>query len=332
MLINLVCGGMYSSSANCANDWDLLWINLEKKLALLGRVPHDCRSPPGDCFFASIEHALYKNSDAHFKVRTAGVTHLSNNPSLYIESIVHMSWDSYIQEMSKPGTWCDNVIMQAVANALSCTIHITDSSSNGNATIITPVKLPQVQKTVFLGYINNKHYVSTLLGSNYEINSKRKKLLQKEGTCSKKQLTNEVYLANSVSTTDWDLIWINLEKKLALLGRVAHDCRSPPGDCFFASIGHALYKNSDAHFEVRTAGVTHLINNPSLYIESIVHMSWDSYIQEMSKPGTWCDNVIMQAVANALSCTIHITDSSSNGNATIITPVKLPQRPKIVSC
>ena len=80
-----LCGGMYSASTNCAKDWDLLWINLEKKLALVGRVPHDCRSPPGDCFFASVGHALYKNSDNHFEVCTAGVTHLINNPSLYFQ-------------------------------------------------------------------------------------------------------------------------------------------------------------------------------------------------------------------------------------------------------
>ena len=67
-------------------------------MVLVGQVPHDCRSPPGDCFFASVEHALYKNSDAHFEARTAGVTHFINNPSLYIENIVHMSWDRYLWE------------------------------------------------------------------------------------------------------------------------------------------------------------------------------------------------------------------------------------------
>ena len=141
---------MYLANTICANDWDLLWINLENKLALLGRVPHDCQSPPGDCFFASMGHALYNNSNSHFEIRMAGITHMINNPSLYVENIVHMSWDRYIQEMSKAGTWCDNIIIQAVANALFCTIHITDSSSNPNATIITLVDLCQSKKLLFL--------------------------------------------------------------------------------------------------------------------------------------------------------------------------------------
>jgi hypothetical protein len=66
-------------------------------------------------------------------------------------------------EMSKQGTWCDNVIIQAVANALSCIIHITDSNPNTiNATIVAPVNNSQHnQITVFLGYIIDVHYVST---------------------------------------------------------------------------------------------------------------------------------------------------------------------------
>ena len=118
---------MYLANTNCANDWDLLWINLEKKVALVGRVPHDCRSPPGDCFFASMGHTLFQNPDSHFQIRTAGITHLTNIPSLYIENIVLMLWDRYIQKMSKPATCCDNIIMQAVAYALFCIIHITES-------------------------------------------------------------------------------------------------------------------------------------------------------------------------------------------------------------
>ena len=65
--------------------------------------------------------------------------------------------------MSKQGTWCDNVIIQAIANALSCIIHITDSNPNNfNATIVTPVNSQRNQRSVFLGYIIDLHYVSTL--------------------------------------------------------------------------------------------------------------------------------------------------------------------------
>jgi hypothetical protein len=79
-----------------------------------------------------------------------------HNPELYIESLANISWEHYIEEMSQPGTWCDNII-QAVANALSCTIHITDSTPNANATIVNPISLHQRQKIVFLGYVTDIH-------------------------------------------------------------------------------------------------------------------------------------------------------------------------------
>ena len=107
-------------------------------------------------------HALYSDRGLHFQIRTTGIAHMSNNPELYIESLSGVSWQQYIQEMSQQGTWCDNVIIQAVSNVLDCTIYITDSNPNStNATVINPVHCCQNSRIVFLGYVNNLHYVST---------------------------------------------------------------------------------------------------------------------------------------------------------------------------
>ena len=77
---------------------------------------------------------------------------MMNNPELYIESLANESREHYIEEMSKQGTWCDNVIIQAVANALCCTIHTTDSNPNASdAIIITPVNPQHKQRIVFWG-------------------------------------------------------------------------------------------------------------------------------------------------------------------------------------
>jgi hypothetical protein len=43
------------------------------------------------------------------------------------------------------------------------------------------------------------------------------------------------------------------------------------GDCFFASSGHGPYKNPNCHLDIRSAGITHLMHNPELYIDNI---SW----------------------------------------------------------
>ena len=183
-------GGMYSPSDD---NSILAWNVLENKLALIGRVPYDSGSLPGDCFFASLGHSLYNNPNLHFQIRTAGIAHLVSNPELYIESLAEISWENYIQEMSQPGTWCDNIIMQAVSNALNCTIHITDSSPSPNATIISPVNLHQRQKCVFLGYINNIHYVSTLPNTitGNATDNKQKEKLERKRVYAKKQRANE---------------------------------------------------------------------------------------------------------------------------------------------
>ena len=141
---------MYSGTT----DNNFTWNILVNKLASIGRVPFDCASSSGDCFFASMGHSLYSNADLHVQIRSAGITHMINHLELYIESVAYESREHYIQEMSKQGTWCDHIIIQAVANALRCTIHINDSDLNAiNPTIITPLNSHQKQRIIFLGYI-----------------------------------------------------------------------------------------------------------------------------------------------------------------------------------
>ena len=74
----------------------------------------------------------------------------------------------------------------------------------------------------------------------------------------KSKLHRGMYSANNNSNFPWNV----LENKLALIGRVPCDCGSSPGDCFFASLGHALYKNPNCHLDIRSAGITHLMHNP----------------------------------------------------------------------
>ena len=62
------------------------------------------------------------------------------------------------------GTWCDGLIVRAVANALGITLHIIQSHRNfTERTIIEPaVTFQGEQRTIYLGHINEVHYVSTV--------------------------------------------------------------------------------------------------------------------------------------------------------------------------
>ena len=146
---------------------DLRWNSLTQRIAQIGLIPHDVGGS-GDCFFKSVSHQLYENADYHVEICMVGISHLHDYPQLSIESISDDTWENYIKQMSIPGTWCDHLIIQAVANALNCVIYITQSDTNSpQSTIITPVNSWQrMQQTIFIGYINDLHYVSTVTNTN----------------------------------------------------------------------------------------------------------------------------------------------------------------------
>ena len=58
----------------------------------------------GDCFFISVSHQLYGNSNHHMR----------DNPERFIENNTENSWLRYLNNMSLQGTWADALIIQAV--------------------------------------------------------------------------------------------------------------------------------------------------------------------------------------------------------------------------
>ena len=183
-------GGM--TPENAVNH-DIPWNRLTERICLIGLIPRNVGGC-GDCFFKSVSHQLYGIADLHLEVRMAGISHLQNYPELYIESISDDSWNNYIQQMSKQGTWCDNIIMQAVANAYNCAIHITQSDIHSpEGSILTPVAEQEGRKTIFIGYINQFQYVSTMTDKNSQYKNKLRGIKRK---LSETNETRQKRLAN----------------------------------------------------------------------------------------------------------------------------------------
>ena len=90
---------------------------VENRLEQLGLRPLDVGGE-GDCFFRAISHQLYGDCNHHLDIRIAGVNYLRENP------------ERFIANMSTPGTWCDNLVIQAVADILNLKIHIIESDEN----------------------------------------------------------------------------------------------------------------------------------------------------------------------------------------------------------
>ena len=72
----------------------------------------------GDCFFRSVSHQLYGNSNHHMHIHTAGVQFMRDNPERFIESNTENSWLRYLNNMCIQGTWADAL---PVRNLQRCT-------------------------------------------------------------------------------------------------------------------------------------------------------------------------------------------------------------------
>ena len=126
-----------------------------------GLIPLDVGGE-GDCFFRSVSHQLYGNSNSHLTIRSLGVRYLKDNPERFIESIVGMSWSRYLTNMSLQGTWANHIIIQAVADAMNLKIHIIESDSNyREITLVQPANATSDIRSIYIGHMGQMHYVST---------------------------------------------------------------------------------------------------------------------------------------------------------------------------
>ena len=66
----------------------------------------------GDCFFRSVSHQLYGNSNHHMHIHTAGVQFMRDNPERFIESNTENSWLRYLNRAVF--TWLSKVIEELV--------------------------------------------------------------------------------------------------------------------------------------------------------------------------------------------------------------------------
>ena len=105
----------------------------------------------GDCFFRPEGHQLHGDPNFHLNIRALGVHYLREYPERFIESNSENSWLEYLTNMSQQGTWCDNLIIQAVADKLNIRIHITESNPVfAEINVIEPVHLTTYTQTIHI--------------------------------------------------------------------------------------------------------------------------------------------------------------------------------------
>ena len=78
-------------------------------------------------------------------------------------------------------------------------------------------------------------------------------------------------------------------------------------DCFFFRADSCqLYNTPEYHLYICSLGVQLVLHHPELYIERNYEYSWQNYVNDMARQGTWADNIIIQVVANSMNITINI--------------------------
>ena len=138
------------------------YVRVEQRLQQFQLMPLDVGGA-GDCFFRAVSHQLYGDPVRHLDIRAAGISYMRENPERFIESNTEHSWLQYLNNMSMQGTWCDGLIIQAVADQLNLRILIAESHEHFRQfSIIRAVSLTQRPTDIYLGHIDEYHYVSTL--------------------------------------------------------------------------------------------------------------------------------------------------------------------------
>ena len=72
----------------------------------------------------------------------------------------HTTWDGYLTDMERDGTWGDHVILWAAANCYQIAIHVISSLPGLIKVIIKPDVPFDQSKHLVLGHVHELHYVS----------------------------------------------------------------------------------------------------------------------------------------------------------------------------
>ena len=173
-----VAYAIHTPNQNAQSTNELL-LRLTERLARKNLKPYDVGGS-GDCFFKSVSHQLFGTADRHLEIRLAGVNNLVAHPEYYIEFSSHESWLDYLRMMSKLGSWCDHITIQAVADVFNCTIDITESAFGFDETILIRPRAVQPQtRLIHIGHLDEMHYVSTIPLAQINFSNKEKQKIKR---------------------------------------------------------------------------------------------------------------------------------------------------------
>ena len=120
----------------------------------------------GDCYFRAVSHQLYGEPSYHMHVRSTGVQFMRKDPERFIESSTDHSWLNSLACVSQQGALANAIVIQAVADALNLTIHISESNSGSTSvTNSSAVSSESDTTAITIGHLDEVHYMLQLFNS-----------------------------------------------------------------------------------------------------------------------------------------------------------------------
>ncbi len=119
-------------------------------------------SKDGNCLFEAVSVQLkkilpnQKEYYNHEQLRALAVSYLMKHQAFYENFVEDHSFTNFIHKMSMPGTWAENVVLNALAHIFD--VKIVVINSDNSPPII--LKKPHARGIIYLGYEVNSHYQS----------------------------------------------------------------------------------------------------------------------------------------------------------------------------
>jgi hypothetical protein len=283
----------------------------------------------GNCLFRSFSYVITGRQNYHSLIRKKILLHMK---AIECSLLPHVgtSVDEYLTRtnMKHDGVWGTDIEI-LTASSLFCTdIYVYTKVGNNNrwmkfSRTMLGEPLPNDSHAIYIQNINQVHFdvvedVSQVLVQNITAAISAQNFNHGKPSILKSQARGN--FSTCMSTLEERLLSKNL-KPLDVGG---------DGDCFFKAVSHQLYHSPKYHQNVRKAAIDYISAHPEQFIESITE-NWNDYIKNMSAQGTWCDALMVQAVANGLNCIIDITESAVNFNeTTIVHPTYHPENPETI--
>ncbi|GAX82472.1 hypothetical protein CEUSTIGMA_g9899.t1 [Chlamydomonas eustigma] len=134
----------------------------------------------GNCQFRALSLELFDTQEKHEEVRVKVIQYIKDNREEFV-AFLGEDFDSYIEGMSKQGTWGDELTLRSAADAYNAVVRCISSMSTAWYISYEPKEPKGATKELFWGYIAPYHYNGLKCTCHYQTIFRRSSTLSELG-------------------------------------------------------------------------------------------------------------------------------------------------------